>query len=244
MNVTILGSGSGKSELNRRHAALLVQHHRGTFLLDCGEGTSQAVLSHQLHPDEITAVAISHLHPDHVTGVYMLVQNLYLQGRSKPLLLYIPERVNDVQQSFELMYLFAERLPFALHFKHITDMPMDYSFIEVIETGHLKGYRGFVAREGLTNECRSWAICIRENKQLLYSADIATISEIKKYLPETDLLIIDAFHTSAEDIMLLKQLGTGKIVLNHGLSKTLKEKLKSIMDIRYEIANDNTTFVL
>lgn len=244
MQVTILGSGSGKSELGKRHAALLVRHYRGTFLLDCGEGTSQALLKHQLSADEITAVVISHLHPDHVTGLYMLVQNLYLQGRKVPLKIYLPERVEAVKKSFELFYLFASRLPYELQFTEVTQVSADFSFITMIPTNHLKGYRGFVVAEGLKNQCRSWAVCIHEAKQLLYSADITSIAAIKKYLPETDLLIIDAFHTSAEDILLLKHLGRGRIVLNHGLSETLKVKLKNKMETQYEIANDDTTYNL
>lgn len=244
MQVTILGSGSGKSELNRRHAAVLVQHCAGTFLLDCGEGTSQALLKHATAPDEISAIVISHLHPDHITGLYMLVQNLYLQGRKRPLYIYLPERVEDVVKSFELFYLFAKRLPYALHFKRITTISDDYPCITITPTSHLDGYRTFIAREGLKNFCRSWAIGIQENKQLLYSADISSLAEIKKYLPETDLLIIDAFHTSVADIMLLKNLGIGKIVLNHGLSDDLKKKFTRIMDTRYEIAKDDTTYIL
>lgn len=122
MQVTILGSGSGKSELNRRHAAVLVQHRTGTFLLDCGEGTSQALLKHAIPADEITAIAISHLHPDHITGLYMLVQNLYLQGRKRPLSIYLPERVEDVVKSlsfsiclpsdFPMFFILKKLLPF------------------------------------------------------------------------------------------------------------------------------------
>jgi len=242
--VTILGSGSGKSDLDHHHAALLVAHEKATLLLDCGEGTSRQLLRNAIAPDTLDAIAISHLHPDHVTGLFMVLQNLYLNGRKKPLNIFLPERVEDVIAALNLFYLFPQRLSYEIRFSEMEEFSGQYPFVQCFPTSHMSGYQGFATAHGLTNECLSWGFVVRETRQLLYSGDVQSINEIKKYLPETDLLIIDAFHTSAEEILLLKDLVKGRVILNHGLSYALGRMFENRLETGYEIAHENKTYRL
>lgn len=244
MIVTILGSGSGKSDLDHHHAAVLVAHQKATLLLDCGEGTSQQLLRNSISADTLDAIAISHLHPDHVTGLFMVLQNLYLNDRKKPLNIFLPERVEDVIATMDLFYLFPQRLSYEIRFFGMAEFNRQYPFVHCFPTTHLRGYQGFVTAHGLTNECLSWGFVVQEDRQLVYSADVQSINELKKYLPETDLLIIDAFHTSAKDIMLLKELVKGRVILNHGLSYALSQMVKNRLETGYEIAHENKSYCL
>ncbi|HCX72326.1 MAG TPA: hypothetical protein DHM37_01275 [Candidatus Cloacimonas sp.] len=93
----ILGSASALPELNKHHAAIMVSYSNQNQLWDAGEGVSEQILKYGYDKNFIDDILITHFHPDHISGIFMLLQMLYLQGRTKKLRIFIPEDINFFQ---------------------------------------------------------------------------------------------------------------------------------------------------
>ncbi len=240
MLIKILGSAPGLPILGKGNASVWVKSEGKNILLDCGEGTSQKMLANNLIKDVLDYIVISHLHPDHVSGLFMVIQMLYLQGRTKKLDIYLPERAKQFHDILEMFYTFPERLTYKINFLDIEKLPSEN--IKTIPSCHLLSYRDIVLKKNLMNKMKSYSFLITENgKKAIYSADIGSIKYIKPYLKDLDLLIIDAFHVKASDILSLPNLTKAKIILNHGLSKELENNIDISL---FELADENKEYIL
>ena len=237
MFIRILGSAPGLPIPGKSNASIFVKIHGKNILLDCGEGTSQKLLSENLIKDALDDILISHFHPDHISGIFMVVQMLYLQGRTKPLNVYLPERVEEFSKIFELFYTFAERLTYKLNLMPIEQIEKDVPFIKILPSCHLLSYKDVVKKRNLPNKMKNFSFYLEENgKTAIYTADIGSLKYIKPFLKNLDLLIIDAFHIKADDILSLHRFTNARIILNHGLSEELKNSPKLS---EFELADEN-----
>jgi ribonuclease BN (tRNA processing enzyme) len=93
VELTVLGcSGSYGSPVGGACSGYLVRTARAVIWMDCGNG-SFANLQQHVHPEELTAVMITHAHPDHCVDIYGL-HVLYKYGLEKSFLpVYAPEGV-------------------------------------------------------------------------------------------------------------------------------------------------------
>ncbi len=121
MKARILGTSPGLPTLNKSCSSLWLNSAEQNILLDCGEGTANSVLKYNLGRDLIDAIIISHNHPDHITGIYMLLQLLYLQGRIKELIIFIPENRDLFLKSLEMFYLFEKRFRYNIIVRQIPE---------------------------------------------------------------------------------------------------------------------------
>lgn len=94
--VTILGSSSATPIFNRNPSAQLLNINERYFLVDCGEGTQQQLLRNGFKAQRIEHIFISHLHGDHYLGLVGLLSSLHLNGRTKPLYLYVPAELKEI----------------------------------------------------------------------------------------------------------------------------------------------------
>ena len=239
MKVSILGTSSGRTELNKHLSSVYIGHQEKAVLFDCGEGTSHQVQRYKLDGDFLDAVVISHYHPDHISGIYMLIQLLYLQRRKKELAVYLPERVDDFIKTLNLFYLFTDRLTYPIHFYEMEQLSVDIASIQVIPNAHLQGYQSLVRDRQYQNEIRSFSYFLREGNQgVLYSSDLMSCQVLYQYLAETDLLIIDGQHPSLEELVTLNNLVRGKIQLTHGYSEALAQLCQKYP--KYSFAKEGT----
>ena len=210
--------------------------------MDCGEGTSHKLLENNLIKDELDDILISHLHPDHISGIFMVIQMLYLQGRTKPLNIYLPERANEFYHILEMFYTFPERLTYTVNFMDIETAINEIKNIRLIPSCHLLSYKDVIKKRNLPNKMKTYSFLIKEdNKSAIYTSDIVSLKYIKPYLENLNLLIIDAFHVEAKTIYSLPQLTKARIILNHGLSKELENNL----DLSYfELADENKEIII
>jgi ribonuclease BN (tRNA processing enzyme) len=93
VELTVLGcSGSYGAPAGGACSGYLVRGDGVVLWMDCGNG-SFANLQQHAHPEELTAVVITHAHPDHCVDIYGLhVLNKYGLNRSE-LPVYAPEGV-------------------------------------------------------------------------------------------------------------------------------------------------------
>lgn len=96
MELQFLGTGAGMPSRHRNVASIslsLSEHHRGSWLFDCGEGTQRQMLRTTIKPGKIEKIFISHLHGDHIFGLPGLLTSRSMNGSSDPLTLYGPEGI-------------------------------------------------------------------------------------------------------------------------------------------------------
>ena len=84
MRLTLLGTGCPQCSPQRMGPASLVRHGTAAFLVDCGSGVGQRLVSADSSGAALDAVFLTHLHSDHVVDFYQLVISAWHQGRDRP----------------------------------------------------------------------------------------------------------------------------------------------------------------
>lgn len=95
MYIHILGSGAGGSPGSRRwRAANLVEANGYLAVVDCGVGCHYRLSDRGLLK-EIDYVFITHSHMDHFLGLPEALFQAHIEGRSKPITIFAPRRVEE-----------------------------------------------------------------------------------------------------------------------------------------------------
>lgn len=240
MEVVILGSGPGLPQIDRNLSSLLVRNNGTAILIDCGDGCSRKLLEMGMPADELDAIFITHYHPDHIGGVFILLQMLYLQGRTKPLKLFLPERPDAFMQILQLMYTFPERFSFALQILEMETCTQLYPWITAMANDHLQGYAEIIQKQGLPNEMRSWSLRFDDPRgALVYTSDISTTKAISTLLKDAHTAIVDAGHPHVEQLLGLPALGIKRIILTHGKSESLIAREHELDPDKFSTATEN-----
>ncbi|MDZ7724597.1 MAG: ribonuclease Z [candidate division KSB1 bacterium] len=90
VSVVFLGTGASLPSPERNVSAAVLCSDRHLYLLDCGEGTQQRLMSAGLSPTRISSVFISHLHGDHLFGLAGYLTSQQLLQRQELLNIYGP----------------------------------------------------------------------------------------------------------------------------------------------------------
>jgi len=95
-SVTILGSGAALPTSRRGPSAQYIECNGRHILIDCGEGTQNAIRKYHVHLQKITHILISHLHGDHYFGLVGLLSTMHLLGRDKGITIYGPKELEQI----------------------------------------------------------------------------------------------------------------------------------------------------
>lgn len=238
-----MGTGPGLPEPERHLSSLYVKTDSFRLLFDCGEGISQQLLKHELAGDSIDAIFISHYHPDHISGIYMLLQMLYLQDRTKPLHIFLPEHTDIFLQTLRFMYTFKEKFSFELIFHTCEESSAVYPEVKAVPTDHLLGYSELVLSRSLPNLMRSFAFHIQSpGGALVYTSDIQTTDCVATILVDCHTAIVDAQHPDMEQILKLRDNTSGRILLTHGPSRELLDIIGGGAYPRFDIALEDHSY--
>ncbi|HOD53936.1 MAG TPA: MBL fold metallo-hydrolase [Candidatus Cloacimonadota bacterium] len=223
----ILGSSSGIAERGKNLSSVYFNVFDKNLIIDAGEGLAHKIQIENIDVDTIDAVLISHFHPDHVSGLFMMIQTLYIQKRTKKLQIFIPERIYDFSRIMGMFYTFKERLSFDIEYLLISELEKHYPFVIYCENDHLLPYGEFIEKYQYQNTMKSYSFKVTENqKSVIYTADINSSQSINQLLSEVDYCIVDAIHPSIEEIKRIERFVMQKVLLTHGSNENTDKLVK------------------
>lgn len=214
--IVILGSASVIADKDHENTHMAVISEEGVVLIDCVGSPKVRLEQAGIDLDSITDLILTHFHPDHVSGVPLLLTNMWLGGRKKPLRIYglhhCLERIEDVMSLYN-WDKWPGFFPVAFH-----RLP-DSEFIHVLDKGNVRFFaspmRHLVPTLGLRMENTA------NGKIAVYSCDTEPCPSIVRLATGADILIHEAAgaelgHSSASQAgSVAREAEVGKLVLIH-----------------------------
>lgn len=228
-----LGTGDGWPNGDRNHSSYLYRLGKSRILIDCGESVCRSLTSRGFDWDEIDAVFISHTHSDHVGGLFMLLQGMWLDGRSQDLTIFLPGHViKPLREMLKHVYLFDELLGFTLTFVPLgvrEVVRIGNVRITAFQNTHLEGLRtAFQKKYPLPFESFSFVIS-GGGKRIVHSADIGPPDDLVPLLGRScDLLVCEFAHFTPPDLIdTLRNRSVKKAALIH-VSRAHRKRLSTV----------------
>lgn len=236
-SIVFVGTSSGKTSPKRFHSSLFIRAKKFNLLVDCGEGTSKALLHHKISLDLIDGILFSHLHPDHSAGLPSFIVQLKQQKRTKPLRIFCHKNLAASLRMFlRNSFVFTERATFSLEyfeFEHDEEIAVskDFSFISR-QNSHLDKYLKYLEVKNFGLASSSFLFELGANK-VFYSGDIASVDDLYLFKDENPrIFITEVTHISLNQVVdYYKLFHPKKICLTHysdGQKKELKKSIKEL----------------
>ena len=221
MQITFIGTGSGKTSLARYHSSITIQFNNHLMLIDAGDGVSRALLNHGINPLSVDFILISHFHPDHVGGISSLLNQMHILKREKPLIIYVHKNLNETLYSLLTgCLIFPEKLNFNLGVK-LFDSEEEITVTE--EMNFTSKQNRHVANKYEINYVpahnfisSSFKIQLNDFK-IIYTSDVGGPEDLYLFSDKNiDLLIAETTHISPDDISeAVNKLSPGLTYLTH-----------------------------
>jgi ribonuclease Z len=215
--LVVLGSAASIPDAQHDTIGLLLRGADGAILIDCGGSPLHKLARLGVEPGDVQAVVLTHRHADHLYGLPMLVQGLWLDGRTDVLPAHGSAETLEVARELLELFDLAER----------PDMfPLSWQAVPLLESQpvlHTEDVRiiaspvihGNVGTIGLRLEN------IATGRTIVYSADTEPCSTLVRLSQGADLLIHEATgddpgHSSPREASLLaREAAVGRLVLIH-----------------------------
>ena len=228
-----LGTNDGWTSDQRGHSAFLYRLGDSTLLIDCGEPVGRSLRSAGVLPDDLDGLLLSHLHCDHIGGFFMLMQGFWLDQRTRPLTVHMPdEGLEPVRRMLDAAYVFEELMPCDLNFTAITvGEPFEVSGIRVTPhpTSHLDQLKEhFAMKYPAKYEAFSFLLESKEAR-VAHSADIGALTDLEPILTQPiDLLVCELAHVEPKELFTyLADKDIGQVAFMH-LSRPYRNKLDEL----------------
>ena len=220
MKIKFLGTGSGKTSLNRYHSSFLISSSTNRLLVDCGDGISKAILKQSIHFNSIDSILISHFHADHFAGLPSLLTQMKLGGRKNELIIFVHSSEKPFLEEFIFhSYLFKERMTFELKIISFDEeneikVSENLCFISKLNS-HLEKYRKYDQQNKLGFVSLSFLFKDDENS-VIYSGDIGSEKDLYLFNQRVDCFITETTHINIESLTGIREkLNTEKLILTH-----------------------------
>lgn len=214
MKITFLGSGEAFDH-KQPNTSMVLEMNRVAMLLDAGHSVFTEVWKHNLDPNYLSAIYISHMHGDHIFGLPAIIKRMVEEKREKKLSIIVAEsEINLLKQVMDLGYrnLF-NKTPFELEFIGVNEnQSTDFLGLKLsfAETQH---------------SVKNLAIKVEDGDKIFcYSGDgNHTVASVKLFR-NADLLVHDGYYFDREinghDNMVSiyefsKKIGVKKIAFTH-----------------------------
>jgi len=244
VKVIFVGTGSGKTSLNRFHSSILISTHNTNLLIDAGDGISKAMLSHGIEYNLISGIFFTHLHPDHSAGLPSLITQMKLNNRVNDLFIYADPGLFKFLESFVAnSYLYKERLGFKINYIPAKQNKTVYinETINILsrQNSHLDSVKDYIDSSQTISS--SSVLISAENKRIHYTSDIGGIADLLLYDEyDIDLVICELTHIQPDDLKKYFTSNTKykKIIFSHISEDDLAIYEKTIAGFPLEISSN------
>lgn len=214
--ITILGTASAVSNQHHENTHLAVSTDQDLILIDAPGNPVRRLEEAGLSPAALTALILTHFHPDHVSGAPLLLMDLWLLGRRRPLPVFGLAGV--LQRLEQNMALYEwETWP---NFYPVQFLPIPESEMSlVLETDEVivqaSPVQHMIPCLGLRFTAR------RSGRAVAYSSDTAPCDQVVRLAQGAELLIHEAAgpangHTSAAQAgEIAQRAGVRQLLLIH-----------------------------
>ena len=221
MELTFIGTGSGKTGLNRFHTALVFNSYGHKMLVDAGDGISKALLKQKIIYNEIDSILFSHYHADHFGGLTALITQMKLNERSSTLNIFTHrDLIKPIRYVLNFGYLFEDHLGFQLNI-----IPFDYNTkiiinetiaIEARKNTHILDKYNIGRSDIIKFHSSSFRFSI-ENLIVVYTSDVGSPEDLLLFNDsDIDIFIMETTHTKTEDIIrVCEKIQPKEIYLTH-----------------------------
>ena len=100
----ILGSSNAIAGECAENTHMVLVGEKRTVLIDSPRNPILRLSRFNIHYEQVTDLVVTHFHPDHVTGVPLFLMDMWLRGRTTPLVIYgLPhtlERLENLMDAF------------------------------------------------------------------------------------------------------------------------------------------------
>lgn len=214
--VIILGSSNAVPTIEHENTHLVIVGEERTILVDCVSTPVVRLEQAGVDFNSLTDIVITHFHPDHVAGVPLLLMDMWLMGRSKPINIHGLHHTMDKLEALMGFYGWDEWPNF---------FPVGFYRLPAAELTPLLDCADFNVRSspvhhmiptiGLRVECK------RSGTMLAYSCDTEPCEQTVRLSEGANVLIHEAAgatfgHSSAEQAgEIAAKAGVGKLYLIH-----------------------------
>jgi ribonuclease Z len=212
----LLGSSNAIPDKDHENTHMVLVGKERTVLVDCVSNPILRLQQAGVDLDAITDMVLTHFHPDHVAGVPLLLMNMWLMGRRKPLNIYGLHHTLDRMENLMSSYQWDEWPGFfpVAFFR----LPMQ-ELAQVLDCGEFhilaSPVHHMIPAIGLRIEFKE------SRKSLAYSCDTEPCDEVVHLAEGADVLIHEAAgafrgHSSAAQAgEMARQAEAGALILIH-----------------------------
>jgi ribonuclease Z len=157
-------------------------------LVDCGGSPVYKLAQVGIELESIQAVILTHKHADHIYGLPLLVQGLWLGGRTAPLPIFGPREAINTSQRLLALFGLSERADI---------FSLDWHPVPLREARHVLAIEGVEIRATPVDHREVQALAYRfENtgtgRRIVYSGDTEPCPELVKLASGANLLLHEA----------------------------------------------------
>ena len=247
-----LGVGDGRPCPGRGRSGYLYSIGGQSVLIDCGEGICRALSHAKVGGDEIGHVILSHMHSDHVGSFSLLIQDLWLSKRRRPLTVSAPAAaIPQLQDWLNHTLLVPDLLLFPIRW---TPLLSGQAFrkrplrIAAHPTRHLEVLAGLFSQSHRETCFEAFSFVLEGvSKRVAHTADIGHEDDLDPLLTEPlDLLVCELAHVDPQKIFAkLHGRQIAKIAFIHltdeywrDRARLKQEARKSLGSIPFRFARD------
>ena len=212
----ILGTSNAIPDENHENTHMLLVGEQRIVLIDCGNSPFVRFKKAGVDFNLISDLVLTHFHPDHVSGVPLMLMDMWLMGRIRPLNIYGLQHTLDRIENLMGFYSWSDWPNF---FQVIFHRLPEQELVPVLECEEFRmqamPVQHFVPTIGLRIEF------LKSMKVLAYSCDTEPCPQVLRLADGADILIHEASgalpgHSSAEQAgKAAAEAETGALYLIH-----------------------------
>ena len=250
LKIKFIGTGSGKTSLNRFHSSILISSEKYNLLVDAGDGISRALLSQKINYNSINGIIFTHLHPDHFAGLPSLIVQMKMDDRRIPLDIFVHNSLKSIVENLLLhSNLLPERMKFDINYKIFSeDERISISknvFAVPRKNLHLDKLENYKSKYPQLNFLCFSLLFEIENYKIIYTSDIGNERDLFLFeQTSTDIFITETTHIQPSILFdELKKINSQKIYLTH-ISEDSFSGLNEILAIQPESFQNKVEFAV